>query len=168
MAASQLTYDENSDLMRGKVLALGIKSGSDFLPVAFAKSYKIDIQKETIDTANLMSGEWKSFLTGQSSWTMSSDALVSKKDGHLSYKLLTEMMTKGAALEVIIGEVKKGAGTGGGTTWTLEEAKAVAKGKAVMTSLNVSGESGGVVELSISLTGSGELTTSMPTGIGAA
>ena len=165
MAASQLTYDENSDLMRGKVLALGIKKDTDFLPVAFAKSYKIDIQKETIDTANLMSGEWKSFLTGQSSWTMSSDALVSKKDGHLSYKLLTEMMTKGAALEVIIGEVTKGSAAGG-TTWTLADAKAVAKGKAVMTSLNVSGESGGVVELSISLTGSGELTTSMPNGIG--
>lgn len=48
----------------------------DGKPIALGQSCQIDITAETIDTTTKMSGNWKEFLTGQLSYTLSSEALL--------------------------------------------------------------------------------------------
>lgn len=153
-----MKYDSTSDTILGDKLMLfatapkeGEPAGTEILPVAFGTSCGIEMSADTIETSNKMSGNWKEFLTGQLGWTVSSESLISKTAGHLSFKTLKKMMSERTPIDIAIclsekaadGDVTKGA------EWV--------KGKAVITALSMTAENGALCTSSCSLQGTGPL-----------
>lgn len=153
-----MPYNENTDLVRGEYMMLYVKEGATRHPIAFARSNSEDITTDTIETSNKMSGAWKTFLTGQSGWTLSVDALVSKVSGHYSYSKLRELAVSRQLIEVEFGYVQENS-----DEFELDTTKPYSTGMAFLTSVGSSSENGGIAECSASLQGSGPLTTVNPT-----
>jgi len=140
-----MAYNVNTDLITGDKLFLFV----DNTPVAFAKSCSLDINADTIDTANKFSGKWKSVLSGHISWTVSCDALYTQVSGDTSFETLRAKMVVGDAVDVIVG-------TATDTTYTV--AQGLYSGKAFITSVSLKADTGSIAECSISMTGSGALS----------
>lgn len=149
MADTPITYDANVDTLLGDKLMIFVKGE----PIAFGTSCSIDISADTIDTANKMAGAWKAALAGQMGYTITSDSLLSKKDGHMSYKKLKELMAKREPVEIAIASVK-----GSQETGFVKDAE-FEKGTAFITQLSLKADNGAVCTSSITLTGSGELAS---------
>ena len=136
-------------------------------PIAFGTSCSIDISAETVDTSNKMSGNWKEFMTGQLSYTISSESLMTytiakdvpegsgEEKGDLSglatYTDLLEAMLTRAPIKFEMGTAKSAEEDYG------IDAKFLS-GSAVITSLNMTAQSGQICTCSVSLQGSGKLT----------
>ena len=148
-----MAYDESTDLTRGEDMMLYVDDGTTKHPIAFATSNSISITADTIDTSNKMSGAWKAYITGQSGWTVSTEALVSKVEGHYSYQKLKELMIAREAIEVVFGYVDTSS-----DEFALDATKPSSKGKAFITSLDLNTERGGICTSSTTLQGTGALT----------
>lgn len=147
-----MAYNENTDLVRGESMMIYVKEGMELLPIAFATNSSEDINTDTIDTSNKMSGKWKAFMTGQSGWTYSTDFLYSKATGHLSYTKLKQIQTSGTPVVVQFGFVKEDS-----EEFELDKTKPSTMGTAYITALNRTSEKGGIVQGSASFQGSGVL-----------
>jgi len=149
-----ITYDSGVDTLYGDKLMLYISQVTDgvesLLPVAFGTSCNIDITADTLDSTNKMSGDWKEALVGQLGWSVGSESLLSIKEGHLSFKTLKEMFKARKPLIVVLGQSK-----------TETEGFAVdsefVRGKAVITNLSMTAQSGQFCTCSIQLQGHGAL-----------
>jgi len=146
------TYDSNKDTITGDKLFIFIGG----LPIAFGTSCGIDLSADTIDTANKMSGAWKASLAGQLGYSISSDSLMSKKEGHLSFKKLKSIMAKREAVDFTVATVSK-TDDGG-----FEQDVSWYEGTAFITALSLKADNGAVCTSSITLTGSGELKDGEP------
>lgn len=147
-------YDSGVDTLYGDKLMLYLSEVKDgvetLLPVAFGTSCNIDITAETLDSTNKMSGDWKEALVGQLGWSVSSESLLSTKEGHLSFKTLKEMFKARKPLIVVLGQSK-----------IAEEDFAVdsefVRGKAIITNLSMTAQSGQFCTCSIQMQGHGAL-----------
>ena len=147
-------YDSGVDTLYGDKLMLYLSEVKDgvetLLPVAFGTSCNIDITAETLDSTNKMSGDWKEALVGQLGWSVSSESLLSTKEGHLSFKTLKEMFKARKPLIVVLGQSK-----------TADEDFAVdsefVRGKAIITNLSMTAQSGQFCTCSIQMQGHGAL-----------
>ena len=157
------TYNEGTDLVLGEELFLFI----DGVPVAYATSANLAISADSIDTSSKMSGVWKASMPGQLGYTLSSESLLSRTEGHNSFDTLLEMMAKRAPIEFAIGG-SEGRNTDSTTDqFAFDPAKAKYRGEAVITSLDLRTEVGSVCSSSTSLTGVGALInaqTGVPVG----
>lgn len=133
-------------------------------PIAFGTSCSLEVSADTIDASNKMGGNWKNTRVGQLGWTITSEALYSTDETHLSFDKLLKAYADRAAIGVALGIVAK----------TEEEMAAarqkgfkleagdmvLAKGKAYITACSANfGTGGEVVSYSVTLTGDGELIT---------
>ncbi|MHB9056204.1 MAG: phage tail tube protein [Paludibacteraceae bacterium] len=157
-----MAYVESTDLVRGEDMMLYVKenTGTEAVPVwvdtpvAYATSNSLSYSLDTIDTSNKMSGDWKSALPGQIGWTISTDALISATDGHMSYNTLEDLMIARNSITVKFGKV--------GSAFALDVSKIVRSGEAFITSLELNTERGGICTSSITLQGNGKLTAAIP------
>lgn len=149
------TYDSSKDTIVGDKLMLFVETDSsapnDLLPIAFGTSCGIDISADTIDTSNKMSGNWKEYLVGQLGYTVSSDSMLSTKEGDASFKKLKELMAKRTPITFIMSEAKKTA------EGDFEQDTEFVKGKAIITNLSLKADNGAICTSSISMQGTGEL-----------
>ena len=77
---STIAYNANQDLdLDGKLM---VSIGGE--PIAFATSAKLNTTTDMIDTTSQMSGDWKEEVPGVKSFTVSSEALLSRKTGAVS------------------------------------------------------------------------------------
>ena len=158
-----LSYSETTDLIRGEDMMLYVKENTGTVgvpvwvdtPIAYATSNSLSYSLDTIDTSNKMSGDWKSALPGQIGWTISTDALISAGSGHMSYDTLEDLMIARNPIVVKFGKV--------GTSFALDTDVIVRSGEAVITSLELNTERGGICTSSITLQGNGKLTAAIPT-----
>ena len=90
-------YDHQKDTIKGDKVFLFI----DDVPIAFGTSATLDLGIDTIDASSNMSGQWKSAVSGQLNWKISSDSLLSRKSGHLSFDTLLEMQRQGTAINIV-------------------------------------------------------------------
>ena len=158
-----LSYNESTDLIRGEDMMLYVRENTGTVevpvlvdtPIAYATSNSLSYSLDTIDTSNKMSGDWKSALPGQIGWTISTDALISATDGHMSYDTLEDMMIARKPITVKFGKV--------GSAFALDVSTIVRSGEAVITSLELNTERGGICTSSITLQGNGKLTAAIPT-----
>lgn len=134
-----------SDLIKGEKLFIYLDTQTK--PIAFATSCSLEMSFETIDTSNKQSGNWVSNLLGKGSWTINSESLVTKKTGEQSVDAVFTAMTAREAVKVTFAEA--GASFAKGTVWY--------EGNAYITSCNITAENDGVVSMSITFTGCGEL-----------
>lgn len=145
-----MAFNETTDLIRGGDMMLYVDVAGVLSPIAFATSNGISISTDTIDTSNKMSGKWKSFLPAQSQWTVSTEALISKATGHMSYDTLRSKI--GSVIDVRFGTVLAGS-----PEFALDTEYPSQKGQAILTALDKTAESGGIATCSATLQGTGEL-----------
>lgn len=150
-----MAFNVNTDLILGDDMYLYVTSGNT--PVAFATSCSIQIDGETIDTSNKMSGRWNSNLAGKNGYTISTDALYTQATGLYSFDSLMAQMVAGGKLEWTIGKCKDR------TTFELDKNKPYYSGEGFVTSLSLNAGNNEVANCSITVTGSGEITINTPT-----
>lgn len=133
-------------------------------PIAFGTSCSLEVSADTIDASNKMGGNWKNTRVGQLGWTITTEALYSTDETHLSFDKLLKAYADRAAIGVALGIVAK-------TEEEMTTARAngflmeagdlvIAKGKAYITACSANfGTGGEVVSYSVTLTGDGELIT---------
>lgn len=151
-----VTYDSNTALLTGDKIMLYVEvpptsgQGSGTLtPVAFGTGCSIEITADTIDTSNKMSGDWKEFLTAQLGFTANCDSMLSFTDGHLSFNLLREMMSKRKAVAFVMAMPADTTEFAKGTEYV--------RGKAVITSLSMTANNGEICSCSLQMQGTGAL-----------
>ena len=157
-----LTYSESTDLIRGEDMMIYVheNTGTDVAPVwvdtpvAYATSNSLSYSLDTIDTSNKMSGDWKSAMPGQIGWTVSTEALISKTSGHMSFETLEKLMIARNPILVKFGKVSTG--------FDLDTGVIVRSGNAIITALDLTSERGGICTSSITLQGNGKLTAAIP------
>lgn len=150
------TYDVNTQLVLGEEMYLYVTSGNT--PVAFATSCSVQIDGETIDTSNKMSGRWNSNLAGKNGYTISADALYTQETGLYSFDSLMEKMIAGGKLEWAIGKAKDyKAGD-----YELDTTKPYYAGVGFVTSLSLNAGNNEVASSSITITGSGAIDLKKP------
>lgn len=113
-------------------------------PIAYSTTCSIEMSAETIDTSNKESGQWVSSLPGKCSWSISTDALITKAVGKESLDAVFTAFTARQAVEITF--VQKD--TAETTLYS---------GKAFITACNVNANNGEVASMSVTLTGTGEL-----------
>lgn len=141
------TYDAVSDTIKGDKLFLFITTTAGVVPVAFGTSCGVDLSADTIDVSSQMSGNWKESLVGQLGYTVTSDSLMSLKEGHVSFKTLKKLMADRAPIPFVIGKA----------TAAYAKGDEVVKGNAIITSLSIKADNGSIVTSSVSMQGTGEL-----------
>ena len=157
-----LTYSESTDLIRGEDMMIYVheNTGTDVAPVwvdtpvAYATSNSLSYSLDTIDTSNKFTGNWKSALPGQIGWTVSTEALISKTDGHMSFETLEELMIARKPITVKFGKV--------GAGFALDTTTKYRSGYAIITALDLNTERGGICTSSITIQGNGKLTVTTP------
>ena len=152
-----MAFNRKNDLQLGEGLMLYVTGDSGLLPIAYATSHSLSVNGETIDTSSKMSGAWQDFLIGQLNWQITSDALVSKTDGHMSFNTLFDIMTAREGIPVTVGTPKNT------EDFVLDTAKPILEGEAAITSLEQTASNGEVCTSSATLQGLGELRRVNPT-----
>lgn len=142
-------YDVNTDLVLGDDIFLYLTTGQTVL--AFATSCSIQVDGETIDTSNKMSGRWNSNLAGKNSYTINADALYTKTSGEYSYDNLMSAMIAGSAIDWYVGSAS-------GSTFTLDTTDTYYSGEGLITSLSLNAGNNEVANCSVTITGSGAIT----------
>lgn len=150
MAEAEKKYDASRDLIPGDRLMLFFEEGGKMLPVAFGTSCGISLTTDTLDTSNKMSGNWKEFLVGQLGYTVSSESMLSFKEGHLSFKSLKNMMVKRVPIPFVMARTVE-------TNGDFPKGDEYVRGHAIITSLDGKFDNGAICTSSVSLQGTGPL-----------
>jgi predicted secreted protein len=129
----------------------------------YATSATLDVTVDTEETSSTTykqmntasDGSWKNFSASKKSWTCSTDHLVGVWDNlDAAFSSITAANPE---VTIKFGSVSYTAGTGDNMTSKFETGAAYT-GKAVITSLNVSGSTDGEATFSVSFQGTGALT----------
>lgn len=151
MAATKL--DSSKDIHRGELMLF---VGED--PIAFGSSAGLDISTEELDISNKMMGDWAGSLAGKKSFTISSESLLTRKQGAMSFDTLLDKQIKGDPLDFFFGSAGSTDKDNFGGTFTPDKTKKNYTGKVIITSLSIKSESGQIVSVSASFKGVGALS----------
>lgn len=143
-----MTYDASVDTENGDLMFLYIGG----LPVAFCTGCNIDLSKETIDVSSKMSGDWKETRDGKRGWTASSESLLTKKAGALSFDTLFTAFNTKTPVTLVYGKTLD-------STADKTMDAGWYTGTARITSLSQKSDLGANVTCSVSFEGTGALAT---------
>lgn len=144
-------FNRKTDLQLGEGLMLYVTGETGLLPIAYATSHSLSVNGETIDTSSKMSGAWQDFLIGQLNWQVSSESLVSRTAGQMSFNTLFDIMSAREGIPVTIGTPLDD------VDFLLDTTKPILEGDAAITSLEQTSSNGEVCTSSATLQGLGEL-----------
>jgi hypothetical protein len=150
--------DSSKDIFRGELMLF---IGED--PVAFGSSAGLDISTEELDISNKMMGNWAGSLAGKMSFTISSESLLTRKEGALSFDTLLEKQIAGDPLDFFFGSAKASDQDNFGGTFEKDDKQVNYTGKVIITSLSIKSDNGQIVSVSASFKGVGALTPVKPT-----
>lgn len=150
--------DSSVDIFRGELMLF---VGED--PVAFGSSAGLDISTEELDISNKMMGNWSGSLAGKMSFTISSESLLTRKEGALSFDTLLEKQIAGDPLDFFFGSAKATDQDNFGGTFEKDDKQVNYTGKVIITSLSIKSDNGQIVSVSASFKGVGALTPVKPT-----
>ncbi|MBF0759545.1 hypothetical protein IR148_00620 [Dysgonomonas mossii] len=153
MATTPVKHDANTDIVRGQLFLF-----LNNLPLAFAKSASMQLAVAEIDASNKMMGDWDVPFPGNKSFTLSSESLLSKAEGQLSYAAMLDMVISGEPVDFYFGEAKKTEATTTGGKYEPDLTKKHYTGKAMFTQLDLQSSNGELASCSASLKGVGALT----------
>ena len=149
--------DSSKDIFRGELM-LFIREA----PVAFGSSAGLDISTEELDISNKMMGNWAGSLAGKMSFTISSESLLTRKEGALSFDTLLEKQIAGDPLDFFFGSAKASDQDNFGGTFEKDDKQVNYTGKVIITSLSIKSDNGQIVSVSASFKGVGALTPVKP------
>ena len=148
-----IKHDSNTDIFRGQLF---IFVGEN--PIAYGTNATMNIATEEIDISNkMMSGGWAGALPGQKSFSITSDSLLTQKEGQISFDTLLDKQRNDETLEFFLGEAKVTEQTSTGGKFELDKTKKYYTGIVMITSLDLTSEVNGIANCSASLTGVGAL-----------
>lgn len=148
-----IKHDSNADIFRGQLF---IFVGEN--PIAFGTNATMNITTEEIDVTNkMMSGGWKGSLPGQKSFAITSESLLTQKEGLYSFDTLLNKQINDETLEFYMGESKVTEQTNVGGKFELDKTKKYYTGQVMITSLDLTSEVNGIANCSASFTGIGAL-----------
>lgn len=151
-----MAFDQGTDLQLGEGLMLYVGTtvgeATTYTPVAYATTHTLSVNGNTIDTSSKMSGAWQDFLVGQLNWQITSESLVSKTSGHMSFTSLLALMVAREGIKITIGTPVVDS-----ADFALDSAKPVLEGTAVITALEQTATMSEVCTSSLTLQGKGEL-----------
>lgn len=99
--------DSSKDIYRGELFVFAKPDGSESdEPLAFATTATLEITTEEVDISNKMMGGWAGSLPGKKSYTVSSEALITRKEGALSYDTLLKAQIDGKVLDFFSGRLR--------------------------------------------------------------
>lgn len=150
--ATPVKHDANTDIVRGQFFLF-----VDELPVAFASSASIEITTEEIDVSNKMMGDWAAALPGKKSYTISSESLLTRLAGAMSFDALLKKQTAGETLPFAFGEAEVTEQTNTGGKFSLDKAKISYKGTVMITQLSIKSDNGQIATCSSQFKGIGAL-----------
>ena len=149
--------DSSKDIFRGELMLF---IGED--PVAFGSSAGLDISTEELDISNKMMGNWAGSLAGKMSFTISSESLLTRKEGALSFDTLLEKQIAGDPLDFFFGSAKASDQDNFGGTFEKDDKQVNYTGKVIITFLSIKSDNGQIVSVSASFKGVGALTPVKP------
>lgn len=150
-------HDSNTDIVRGQLFLFLSEA-----PIAFATSAALEITTEEIDVSNKMMGDWAASLPGKKSYTISSESLLTRKEGQMSFDTLLDKMIAGETLDFAFGEATVANKTNTGGEFTLDPAKKNYTGTVMITSLSLKSDNGAIASCSSAFKGVGGLTPVTP------
>lgn len=159
MAGTKL--DSRKDVYRGEFFVfVGIESGNtvEEVPIAFASTATLEVTTEEIDISNKMMGDWAGSLPGKKSYTVSSESLLTRKEGAVSYDTLLKAQIESKTLPFYFGEAASSDKDNFGGTFTPDKTKMNYTGEVMITSLSISSENGQIAKCSASFKGVGGLS----------
>ena len=145
------TFDVINDLVRGEEIFLYLTSGNT--PLAFATTCTVQVDGETIDTSNKMSGRWNTALQGKNSYSITSDALYTRTEGHMSFDTLMGFMIDGTPVEWKVGKAKDYKNG----NFEFDNTQPYYEGNGFVTSLSLNAGNNEVSNCSITITGNGAI-----------
>lgn len=153
--------DSSKDIYRGELMLFVSED-----PIAFASSAGLDISTEELDISNKMMGDWAGSLAGKKSFTVSSESLLTRKEGAMSFDKLLEKQIAGEPLDFFFGSAKAEDKDNFGGTFSKDTAQKNYTGKVIITSLSLKSDNGQIVSCSASFKGVGALKPIEPAGVG--
>lgn len=150
-----IKHDANKDIVRGQLfLFLG------GLPIAFASSCGLDVSVEEVDVSNKMCGSWSAALPGKKSYTLSSESLLTRLKGSMSFDTLLEKLITDETLEFFFGEATTTEESNTGGKFESDPTKKHYTGTVMITSLSLKSDNGQIASSSASFKGVGALVPS--------
>lgn len=131
-------------------------------PIALGQSCSIEISADTIDTTTKMSGDYKEYLTGQLSFTINSESLLTYSTTtatdvdlakYSTFKDLVKLMQDREPVEFKIATAK-------GSAEDFAADVDFISGKAIITGCSANAQTGQLTTCTISMQGTGALTVS--------
>lgn len=154
MATTPIKFDSNKDILKGSLMLF--LNGQ---PLAFEKSSTLDLAADAVDTSNKMCGEWAGSTPGKRSFSISSEMLITRVAGAMSYDTLVEAFSEGTILDFVFGTVKKTEATNVGGKFEIDATQQNYKGSVWINSLGLSSNTGELCTCSAAFTGNGALQT---------
>lgn len=152
-------HDSNADIFRGQLF---IFVGDN--PIAYGKDATMNITTEEIDISNkMMSGGWKGSLPGKKSFSITSESLLTQKQGQESFDSLLDKQINDETFTFFMGEAKVTNQTPTGGEFVLDKTKPFYTGTIMITSLDLKSTDGDIASCSSSFTGVGALAKGTPT-----
>ena len=141
-----------SNYIKGGEIIL-FKSGTQ---IAFAQSHTLSINGETQDVSNKDAGNgtWSSSEVSKMSWEISAEHMVNATGTNVTD--LFDAMVAMTPIDVVLAKSTGVEGENGVTTWTAGTSFGF-KGKATITSIEISAQNGEYATFSITLAGTGAL-----------
>lgn len=153
--------DSRQDVYRGELFVF---VGDQ--PIAFASTATLEVTTEEIDISNKMMGDWSGSLPGKKSYTVSSESLITRKEGAMSYDTLLAKQIAGETLSFFFGEATAADKDNFGGTFTQDKTKMNYTGEVMITSMSVTSEAGQIAKCSSSFKGIGGLSQVKGTAAG--
>jgi TP901-1 family phage major tail protein len=154
-----IKHDSNTDIFRGQ-LFLFVEGN----PIAFGTNATLNITTEEVDISNkMMSGNWKGSLPGQKSFSITSESLLTRKEGQYSFDKLLDKQIKDETFDFFMGEAKVTEQTPTGGKFEPDTTKKYYTGTVMITSLELTSEVNNIATYSASFTGIGALVQGTPT-----
>nr|DAM03128.1 MAG TPA: major tail protein [Caudoviricetes sp.] len=152
MADELIKHDTNEDVLRGQLFIFINKK-----PIAFASNAVMDMTTEEVDASNKMTGNWNAPLPGKNGYTVSSEAMVSRKAGQMSIDTLIDIWRTQQTVEFFFGEALVTDPTNMGGFFDMDLTKKYYTGIMMITSLNLTSTVGSLASSSASFSGIGAL-----------
>lgn len=145
--------DSRKDIYRGQLFLF-----VNGMPLAFATTATLEVTTEEVDISNKMMGGWSGSLPGRKSYTISSESLVTRKDGEMSYDTLLAKQIADETLQFAMCDAAASDQDNFGGTFEMDEESVKYSGEVMITSLSVTSEQGQIAKCSASLKGIGGLS----------
>ena len=154
-------HDSEKDIFRGQLfLFLG------GVVLAFGQDATLSVTAAEVDASNKMTGDWEAPFYGKKSFTVTSNSLLTEKEGLLSHQTLLKSLTDGTVLDFWMGQTIKTEGDNLGGKYAKDLTKPSQEGKVIVTSLEKNSANGDLVKVSSNFKGFGALISNDGTPAG--